>query len=327
MPEPAPRLVTVIIPVYNRPGFLRAAAHQVFSQTYPHVELTIVDDGSTDATGDVADEIAKSAPISTQVVRRENGGPGAARETGRQMANGEFLQYFDSDDVIDPRKLEVQVAALDARPDCGIAYCRTREYSADETPSDVCSQFTGERMDLLFPRILSGCCWPTVTPLIRRSVSDQAGPWMSLRHEEDWEYDARIAAMGVRLVYCDEFLAAAVNHAGPRASDDSSNPIPKLRDRCTAHLEILKHAVKFGVPTDDPDRRHFSRELFLLARMCGAAGLTDESKRLFDAAVAASGDTRGRAADFRFYRAFAKLFGWRVAGSVACAADRWRRQS
>lgn len=314
-------LVSIIIPVFNRPDFLRAAVDQVLAQTYEKIEVILVDDGSTDGTGSVCVEIARQHPDCVRTVHRENGGPGAARETGRLLARGEFLQYFDSDDEIAPRKIEVQVAALRARPDCGIAYCRTHEFSRGEEAGNQCSQFTGERLEFLFPRLLAGCCWPTVTPLIRRDVSDQAGAWLTIRQEEDWEYDARFGAMGVRLVYCDEFLASAVNHPGARASDGGRSPA-KLRDRFVAQSTILEHALSARVSLEDPNMRHFARSLFLLSRQCGAAGLTLESERLLTASMRASG---GGGIDQRLYRALAGVVGWRMAGTLACGADRWRR--
>lgn len=317
-----PGLVSVILPVFNRPEFLREAVAQVFAQTYRPLELILVDDGSTDRTGAVCDEFAAVHPDIVRVVHRENGGPGAARESGRLLARGEFLQYFDSDDQIDQRKLEVQVAALRGRPDCGVAYCKTREFTRGEEPGDRCSQFTGEEIEQLFPRLLSGCCWPTITPLIRREVSDAIGSWLPLRQEEDWEYDSRIAAAGVRLVFCAEFLASAVNHPGERASGGSLSSRRKLQDRCKARLLILDRALKAGVGDDSPDRRYFASGLFLFSRQCGAAGLREESRKLFEASLAAAG--RVKLKNQTLYRLLAAVIGWTHAGTICDKLDRAR---
>jgi len=309
-----PALVSIILPAFNRPGFLREAVAQVFAQTYRPLELILVDDGSTDETGGVCDEIAAAHPDTVRVVHRENGGPGAARESGRLLARGGFLQYFDSDDQIDPQKIELQVGALQANPDCGIAYCRTREFMRGEAHDGRCSQFTGESLEQLFPRLLSGCCWPTVTPLIRREVSDAAGPWLPLRQEEDWEYDSRLAAMRVKLVRCDEFLASAINHPGPRASGGGARDLGKFRDRCAARLLILDRALAAGIPDADPDRRFFAQCLFLFSRQCGAAGLADESRRLFAASLAAAGSVRLK--NQTVFRVLTALLGYTRAGSL-----------
>lgn len=313
-------LVSIVLPVFNRSEFLREAVAQVFAQTYRPIELILVDDGSTDETGTLCEEIAAAHPEIVRVVRRENGGPGAARESGRLLARGEFLQYFDSDDQIDPRKIGEQVAALRANTDCGVAYCKTREFTRGASHDGRCSQFTGEEMTRLFPRLLSGCCWPTITPLIRREISDAVGPWLPLRQEEDWEYDSRVAAMGVKLAYCNEFLASAINHSGPRASGGGPRDLAKLRDRSRARLLILGNALKAGIPEGDPNRRHFANGLFLLARQCGAAGLATESQALLAASRRAAGSSRKQA----LYGFLARLLGWKRLGSLCEFADKMR---
>src|SRR5581483_7770322 len=198
-------LVSTIIPVYNRAGFLRDAVACVLAQTYRPIEIIIVDDGSTDETPRTCRELAEAHLGIVVALRQQNAGPGAARETGRCRARGEFIQYLDSDDWLHPRKFEHQVAALREQPDAGVVYCKTREYVIGEQPADRAAARTGQRFDRLFPVLLSGRIWQTLTPLFRRRVCDAAGPWSDLRQEEDWEYDARVAALGTRLAWVDEF--------------------------------------------------------------------------------------------------------------------------
>src|SRR5579871_51520 len=94
-----PGLVSTIIPVYNRPMMLREAVASVLSQTYRPIEVIIVDDGSTDQTPVVAEEVTRANPLEVVFVRKANSGPGPTRETGRLAARGEFIQYLDSDDL------------------------------------------------------------------------------------------------------------------------------------------------------------------------------------------------------------------------------------
>src|SRR6185503_20150635 len=95
-------LVSTIIPVYNRAVLLREAVASVLSQTYRPIELIVVDDGSTDDTPRVADELGETHPQEVRVIHQSNTGPGLAREAGRHSALGEFIQYLDSDDLILP---------------------------------------------------------------------------------------------------------------------------------------------------------------------------------------------------------------------------------
>jgi len=318
-----PGLVTMIIPVFNRAAMLREAVASVIAQTYRPVEIVIVDDGSTDDTSRVADELARMHP-GIRVVHQPNGGPGVAREAGRVLARGEFIQHLDSDDVLLPRKLELQVAALHAHPECGAAYGVTRWRRRDDTLDPHAWGRTGERIDTMFPAMLQSRWWTTHTPLYRASLLDAAGSWMPLRIEEDWEYDARIASQDVRLCFVDEVVAEVRSHDEPVLSGHVTRET--LRDRARAHEAILGHARRAGIAESATEMRHFARELFLLARQCGAAGLPRESERLFSLARDASGQERDRL-QFRLYAALARTAGWSAAGKLATMSDRLRWRS
>ncbi len=326
MSNPIPDLVTTIIPVYNRPEMLGEAVRCVLEQTYRPIEVIIADDGSTDGdTARVGREFEATHPGVVRYYYQPNAGPGPARNLGLKHARGEFIQYLDSDDLLLPNKFARQVAALRDHPECGLAYCKASEYDRGTTPTfQVCSRRTGERLDTLFPYLLSGRCWTTGTELLRRTVTDVVGPWATFRQEEDWEYDARVAALGTRLVWCPEFLVAHIHHAGPRAGNTSVSDPVQMRYHYEAHTSIYRHARGAGIGCDDPHMQRYARQLFLLARQCGAAGLTAESRELFRLAREASGETRGRRLDFRLYRAAAAVLGWQGAGQLACWADRWR---
>jgi glycosyltransferase involved in cell wall biosynthesis len=315
MPE---RLVTTIIPVHNRAAMLREAVASVVAQTHRPIEVIVVDDGSTDDTSHAADELAREHPF-VQVIHQENGGPGVAREAGRRAARGAYIQHLDSDDVLLPDKFARQVAALEAHPECGAAYGRTR-LRRNGVASDVPVKRTGERIDAMFPAMLASRWWDTSTPLYRASVIASAGAWLPLRMEEDWEYDARIAALGTRLCFVHEWLSETREH-GAQLSGRGLAP-RVLADRATAHARIYDHARRAGITTDTPEMQHFARELFLLARQCGAAGLRDASRALF--ALARDASQRPASLQFRAYELLALLLGWTAAGRLACMSDRLR---
>ena len=141
----------------------------------------------------------------------------------------------------------------------------------------------------MFPSFLQSRWWDTSTPLYRREVTDLAGPWPALRNEEDWEYDCRIASKCGRLHYCDAFVSDTRITAGNQLSRAGSSDPEKLRDRAAAHRLILEHALAARISHETSEMRHFARELFLLARQCGAAGLAEEARTLFDLSRQASG--------------------------------------
>jgi hypothetical protein len=308
----------------------------------------IVDDGSTDDTTAAADALAAAHREVVRVVHQPNGGVGRAREAGRLAARGAFVQYLDSDDLLLPRKFALQVAALDARPDCGIAYgiTRYRNAAGEEVP---CSWKPANLVETtLFPSLLRARWWETVAPLFRREVTDAIGPWTTLNLEEDWEYDARAGALGVRLAFVNEVLAEHRDHGAARLSREpvgrqAPSPVvptarnestadrrgrlsphaaahaARLRDRASAHELILAHALRAGVSAAAPEMAQFARELFHLARQCGAAGLGEESRRLVAAARSVSS-----ARDLRVYERLARLVGWPAAGRLATLPERLR---
>jgi glycosyltransferase involved in cell wall biosynthesis len=323
-----PGLVSTIVPVHDRPRLLEEAVASVIAQTYRPIEILVVDDGSTDGTADVADRLAAGHPGVVRAFHVPRGGPGRAREAGRREASGEFLQYLDSDDLLLPGKFAAQVAALRADPAAGVAYGVTAYRAGgggaegDGAPDPPWKR-TGERIERMFPAFLRSRWWGTSTPLYRRAITDAAGPWSELWNEEDWEYDCRVAALGVRLAYVPELVSIQRDHAGPRLSRQVSSDRAKLANRAIAHRRILDHAERAGIGPEVPEMRHFTRELFLLSRQCGAAGLAAESRELAGLARRASGGGR-RAADVWVYARLADVVGWRTLGRIVGALDRLR---
>jgi glycosyltransferase involved in cell wall biosynthesis len=112
-------LVSVIIPTYNRESYLRKAIQSVINQTYRPIECIIVDDGSTDDTKKMVDNLALQPEndFFIKYIYQTNSGSQVARNTGTQASTGEFIQYLDSDDLLYPEKIKEQVSYLNSSPD------------------------------------------------------------------------------------------------------------------------------------------------------------------------------------------------------------------
>lgn len=92
-------LVSIIVPVYNVEKYLQACLESLARQTYPALEIILIDDGSTDSSGKMCDEFAQKDPR-FKVVHQANGGLSNARNHGIQLAQGEYLTFVDSDDTV-----------------------------------------------------------------------------------------------------------------------------------------------------------------------------------------------------------------------------------
>jgi glycosyltransferase involved in cell wall biosynthesis len=315
-------LVSTIIPVYNRAVFLRQAVESVLNQTYRPIEVILVDDGSTDDTAYAISEIVTLFPSEVRSVRITNRGPGGAREQGRILAKGKFIQYLDSDDELLPCKFELQVKALRENPDCGVAYGKTRLIDQNGNVLKAPFKSSGIAMDYLFPALLVDRWWNTMTPLYRREVCDAVGPWPPMWMAEDWLYDARVGARKTKLVFCDEFVADYRTHSEERLTGGGELSPRSLANFRLLIPELFLCAKEAGVEIGCPEMRHFSRWAFSLARQLAKMGEIDGAKDCLNIALGA--DSRGVMAwDLKLYRAMSSLIGWQriaTASSVAFGA-------
>jgi glycosyltransferase involved in cell wall biosynthesis len=119
--------VTVVTAAFNAAPFIAEAIESVLAQTYTDFEYIVVDDGSSDDTAAI---VAAFAPR-VSLVRQQNAGPGAARNRGFELAQGDYVAVLDADDVWAIDKLERQVDAMDREVDAGFCYTNASSVRAD----------------------------------------------------------------------------------------------------------------------------------------------------------------------------------------------------
>lgn len=129
-------LVTVAIAAYNVENFLVDGMNSVFNQTYDNIEIILVDDGSTDNTPKMCDEIAEK-DSRVRVFHKENGGLGSARNVGIDNAKGEFLYFFDVDDTIEPNLIEENVKMAQEHNSDLVIFGYYARYSTEETEETI----------------------------------------------------------------------------------------------------------------------------------------------------------------------------------------------
>jgi len=182
-PAEAP-LVSVTVPTYNRWPLVAESIDSVLAQDYPNFEIIVVDDGSTDGTGE---HIAATYGDRIEYIWQENQGAAAARNQGIRAARGEYIAFLDSDDTWLPGKLSSQVDALQAHPEAGFVYCKCLCATEDGTPTrrvhgGTAHGVSGDNFDAM---LLHG---PVLMPalMVRASVFDELG---LLDPTLRWAYD------------------------------------------------------------------------------------------------------------------------------------------
>lgn len=105
-------LVSIIIPVYNVEKYLKKSLESVSNQTYNDLEIILVDDGSTDSSGEICDKFAE-INSKARVIHKENGGLSSARNTGIKVAKGDYIAFLDSDDFLAVNYIETSLHLCD----------------------------------------------------------------------------------------------------------------------------------------------------------------------------------------------------------------------
>ncbi len=186
-------LVSVIIPCYNQGRFLAEAIESALGQTYPHVEVIVVNDGSTDETAEVAARYAGRI----RYIEQENGGRCAARNRGLAEAKGDRVLFLDADDWLLPQALATLANGLADNERSEVVYCGWRMVAEDGT---LLGEADPEPLPPdAFHALLSRNWGPVHCFLIARGRILQVGGWQEgLEASEDWEMFLRLAANGCR---------------------------------------------------------------------------------------------------------------------------------
>jgi glycosyltransferase involved in cell wall biosynthesis len=197
-------LVSIITPAYNAEEWVAESIQSAVAQTWPHKEIIVVNDGSTDRTGEVAQRFAAG---NVKVLSTENRGMSAAINTAYGLCQGDYIQELDADDLLAPDKIEKQLAALRETDGPRTLLSGPRGYF----------RYSTERA--WFPRT---CLWQDLTPvewllrsmgqnlpmqnstwLVSRELAEAAGPWdEQLQYDQDGEYYCRVllTSVGTRFV-------------------------------------------------------------------------------------------------------------------------------
>ncbi|MEN9342193.1 MAG: hypothetical protein RIQ54_449, partial [Candidatus Parcubacteria bacterium] len=192
------QFVSVIIPCFNGSEYIGEAVQSALNQTYKNVEVIVVDDGSTDGTGEIVKNIQKDH-LNLKYIYQENGGISSARNAGIKSALGKYIALLDSDDIFLPKKLERQVQYLQKNPQCDVVYCDIWHFY-EETPDELRDlQYTYYSRNEILPQLLRKNFINPLSVVARKNVFEKYGYFnCSFKKSEDWECWLRWAYAGAR---------------------------------------------------------------------------------------------------------------------------------
>lgn len=185
-------LISIIIPAYNVAPYIGECINSILDQKYSDFEIIIVDDGSTDGTGELCDEFCKK-DSRIRVIHKKNEGPSAARNIGVQFAEGSYISFVDSDDMVSPDYLQVLYEnAVKFNADisqCGfVRFENENEISAstDNTPVKRDKEYLYDLLAEIGPECKSMGLIVVWNKLIRREIADKISFPYGRWHEDEF---------------------------------------------------------------------------------------------------------------------------------------------
>jgi glycosyltransferase involved in cell wall biosynthesis len=236
--------VSVVVPALNAEQFIAAALESVHAQTLKVSEIIVVDNGCTDRTAEIA------AGLGATIVTETQRGLSRARNAGIRKSTQRWVALLDSDDLWDSQKLELQWAAIQAKPAAGLIACYFRLIENDAVflensdqisaqrwdgyqgreVTEVCSYFPKVEADF-FPRYLPSCS----DALIRRDVFATVGLFdEAIAYNEDFEFFMRVLAR-YPLALVEKTLISCRRHAGKHSAN-----VQSMRD---SQFEIVNYML------------------------------------------------------------------------------------
>ncbi|MBI9061924.1 MAG: glycosyltransferase family 2 protein [Marinilabiliaceae bacterium] len=303
--------VSIIITVYNAGRFLEETLNSVFQQTYPHLEIICVNDGSTDNSN----EILQHYKNKIKIINQPNQGQCAASNAGLKIATGEYIKFFDADDLMNPEHIELQVKKLNGRTDA-IASCEWgRFYDGNPQNTKFIPEPVWKDMEPLkwLKTALAQKADMMGAPLwlIPRQLLEKTGGWDErLSLNNDFEFITRL------LLHCKEVLftkGAKIYYRSGRAGSLANS----------ANRKAFEAAL---LSTDLGCQHLLERENSPIIRLLCANRYQTWAYRIYphfpdlvnkvEKKIISFGGSTNKIEGGRFFKLMRDLFGWKCAKKV-----------
>ena len=270
-------LISVIVPVYNVETFLMRCLESIVSQTYHHIEIILVDDGSTDSSGEICDSFVKTESRAS-VIHQENHGLWFARNVGQEMSKGDFLMFVDSDDYLHVDAIKVLFEALIQHPTCGISMCRYKQTNSldedirkvDENRIEI---WTVEHLIYRHKGALSNVVW---NKLYRRSLISNILA-REYRISQDLDFNSRVFLRMDTIVMVNRELYFWVQRSGSATKNWNYDLSRLMIETDIYHRNFVENRTNINAITAFYVRRLYILMIYLKVRALG----TDNKEKAF----------------------------------------------
>lgn len=305
------RLVSVLIPAHNAERWIGNAITSALSQTWPHIEVVVVNDGSTDDTLATASRFESNV---VRVVTQDNRGASAARNTALRFARGDYIQWLDADDLLAPHKIAAQLREVESGSAGAVllsgphAEFTVRPERATPVPNALWRDL--EPVEFFLTRFNQNLWIGNSAWLVSRRLTELTGPWNErLSLDDDGEYFARMVTKCQRIKFVADaytyYRRASVGSLSRSVSDKASESLLLSLQLCIGYLRSL----------EDSDRTKAAALRFLQSWIdlsdCFPPDKDDLFRRLCELGRELGGELMPPLLSWK-YRLLKAAFGWKA---------------
>ena len=236
-------MVSIVIPTYNRANLIAATIASLQQQTYPYIEIIVVDDQSTDNTAAVVESMLK-LDNRIQYHLRPNTKPkgaNACRNFGLEITKGDFVKWIDSDDLLSADAIQIQLNAI-IKEKADLCICKTSIFTEDNKLNPFKDWGDMNRHATPTGFIIDGFRFHTCSGLWKKSFFGSIYPWDEEQmNSQEWLMHFQQLCKGVNIVKCNEYLSFARYHNN-NMSNRSNKKGKYYFNECTARIKGITFA-------------------------------------------------------------------------------------